>query len=91
MTNDRLDQDARANNPRFRVQIDGEYGAADGSIHLLVDGEEVVMWDSAEWAEDPSLVFVIADCIRSGVSDPDILLAMRGLAPAVITSTTTQA
>lgn len=50
----------------FRVDIAGEYGKNDGSIHLLVDGEEVVMWDSAEWIEDPSLVFVIANAIRKG-------------------------
>jgi hypothetical protein len=50
----------------FEVQIEGEYGVTDGSIHLLKDGEEVVMWDSAEWVEDPSLVYVIANAIRKG-------------------------
>lgn len=50
----------------FTVEIEGEYGVTDGSIHLLIDGEEVVMWDSAEWVEDPSLVYVIANAIRKG-------------------------
>lgn len=50
----------------FEVVIDGEYGTTDGAIYLLVDGSEVVMWDSAEWAEDPSLVYVIANAISKG-------------------------
>jgi len=50
----------------FRVEIDGEYGDPDGSIHLMAGGIELVMWDSREWAEDPSLVFVIAEAIRVG-------------------------
>lgn len=50
----------------FEIVNAGEYGVNDGSIHLMVDGKEVVMWDSAEWAEDPSLVFVIAEAIRKG-------------------------
>lgn len=50
----------------FRVEIDGEYGTEDGSIHLFQGGEEVVMWDSREWIEDPSLVYVIANAIRKG-------------------------
>ena len=58
---------------RFSIAIAGEYGAQDGSIHLLVDGTEVVMWDSAEWAEDPSLVYVIAEAIRRGHRDPESL------------------
>lgn len=52
--------------PSFVLDIDGEYGTIDGSIHLMVDGEEAVMWDSAEWIEDPSLVYVIANAIRKG-------------------------
>lgn len=51
---------------RFEVAIEGEYGVEDGSIRLLQDGKEVVMWDSREWVEDPSLVFVIANAIRKG-------------------------
>lgn len=47
----------------FTVVIAGEYGNNDGSIHLFEDGHEIVMWDSAEWIEDPSLVFVIANAI----------------------------
>lgn len=47
----------------FAVQVEGQYGVTDGSIHLLVDGDEVVMWDSAEWIEDPSLVYVIVNAI----------------------------
>lgn len=56
----------------FRIDIAGEYGDNDGSIHLM-DGEaELVMWDSAEWIEDPSLVFVIANAIRKGFEEgPD--------------------
>jgi hypothetical protein len=50
----------------FTLEIEGEYGEDDGSIHLMVDGQEVVMWDSAEWVEDPSLVYVIANAIRKG-------------------------
>ncbi len=52
----------------FRVEIRGEYGVRDGSIHLFNGDTEIVMWDSAEWEEDPSLVFVIANAIaRRGV------------------------
>lgn len=50
----------------FKLEIEGEYGENDGTIHLLIDGAEIVMWDSAEWAEDPSLVYVIANAIRKG-------------------------
>lgn len=46
------------------VDIVGEYGDPEGSIHIFRDGTEVVMWDSREWIEDPSLVFVIAEAIR---------------------------
>ena len=49
--------------PVVTVEIEGEYGVIDGSIHILVDGRELVMWDSAEWVEDPSLVYVIANAI----------------------------
>lgn len=49
--------------PAFEVQIDGQYGIQDGTIHLIRDGKEIVMWDSAEWVEDPSLVYVIANAI----------------------------
>lgn len=50
----------------FRIDIAGEYGDTDGSIHLFEDSEEIVMWDSAEWVEDPSLVYVIANAIKKG-------------------------
>jgi len=53
----------------FRVDIAGEYGDPDGSIHLMDGERELVMWDSAEWAEDPSLVFVIANAIRIGFAE----------------------
>lgn len=71
-------------NERFAVEIDGEYGVTDGSIHLLIDGREVVMWDSAEWAEDPSLTYVIAEAIRRGYDDPD------ALASSLSSATTTE-
>ena len=54
----------------FRVEIDGEYGEpAEGAVRLMDDDEELVMWDSAEWVEDPSLVFVIANAIRIGYEE----------------------
>ncbi len=46
------------------VEINGEYGVDAGDIHILFNGAELIMWDSAEWQEDPSLVFVIANAIR---------------------------
>jgi hypothetical protein len=56
----------------FRVEIDGEYGAEDGSVRLLDGEEELLVWDSAEWAEDPSLLFVIANAIQVGFTEgPD--------------------
>lgn len=60
----------------FRVEIDGSYGEPDGAVRLLDDDEELVMWDSAEWIEDPSLVFVIANAIEVGHREgPDGLRA----------------
>jgi hypothetical protein len=50
----------------LRVEIDGEYRDPDGSIRLMAGGTELVMWDSQERIEDPSLVFVIAEAIRVG-------------------------
>jgi hypothetical protein len=56
----------------FKVEIEGEYGAEAGSIRLLDGAEELVVWDSAEWCEDPSLVFVIANAIQIGFQEgPD--------------------
>jgi hypothetical protein len=56
----------------FRVEIDGQYGAECGAVRLLDGDEELVMWDSAEWVEDPSLVFVITSAIRIGFTEgPD--------------------
>lgn len=52
------------NDSDVEIDIAGEYGLNDGTIHILVNGQEVVMWDSVEWIEDPSLVFVIANAIR---------------------------
>lgn len=48
------------------VDITGEYGNDTGGIHVSDEHGEIVMWDSAEWQEDPSLVFVIASAIREG-------------------------
>lgn len=53
----------------FKVDIEGEYGDEDGAIRLLDGDEELVMWDSAEWREDPSLVLVIANAIRIGYEE----------------------
>lgn len=50
----------------FHVDVSGEYGVPDGAIYLYDDRDELVMWDSAEWTEDPSLVYVIAEVIRLG-------------------------
>lgn len=61
----------------FAVEIFGEYGEPDGSIHLMDGQTELVMWDSAEWTEDPSLVFVIAEAIRIGYVDGPHVIASR--------------
>jgi hypothetical protein len=53
----------------FRVEIEGQYGEDDGAIRLLDGDEELVMWDSAEWREDPSLVFVVANAIQIGFTE----------------------
>lgn len=50
----------------FRVDIAGEYGTPEGSVHLMDGDEELVMWDSAEWVEDPSLMFVIVNAVVIG-------------------------
>jgi hypothetical protein len=64
----------------FHVEIHGEYGENDGDIHLMDGDEELVMWDSAEWIEDPSLVFVIANAIRKGYSEgPNAIRARIGV------------
>ena len=47
-----------------QVEIAGEYGDDEGSVHIGDEHGEIVMWDSREWAEDPSLVFVIANALR---------------------------
>lgn len=63
----------------FYVEIAGDYGVTEGSIHLhgRADGsDEIVMWDSAEWVEDPSLVYVIVNAIEVGHRDgPDAIRA----------------
>lgn len=47
------------------VEIDGEYGDEDGGgVHISDEHGEIVMWDSQEWIDEPSLVFVIASAIR---------------------------
>lgn len=62
---------AQAQASDVTVQIEGEYGVTDGSIHIHVDGEERVMWDSAEWVEDPSLVYVIVNAVRKYLTDEE--------------------
>lgn len=67
-----LSEAGRAAGSAFRVDIAGEYGNPDGSIHLMDGEHELVMWDSAEWAGDPSLLYVIANAIRIGYTEgPD--------------------
>jgi hypothetical protein len=53
----------------FRVETEGGYGKPDGAIRLMDDDEELVMWDSVEWQEDPSLVYVIANAISVGYTE----------------------
>lgn len=65
----------------MRVEIDGQYGrladgqnleGVEGAIYIFDeddDDREVIMWDSTEWIEDPSLVFVIANAIRLALTD----------------------
>lgn len=53
--------------PKAYIDIDGEYGSDLGSIRIYDKFGEVVMWDCSEWAEDPSLMFVIANAIREAL------------------------
>lgn len=50
----------------FHVVIEGEYGDDEGSIHLMNGDTEIVTWEYREWAEDPSLVFIITYTISQG-------------------------
>lgn len=50
----------------FHVEIHGEYGDDDIDIVLKHGDEEIVMWTSDEWKEDPSLVAVIVNAVRIG-------------------------
>ncbi|ORB76900.1 hypothetical protein BST46_27535 [Mycobacterium timonense] len=60
---------------RLTIRIEGEYGLNEGSIHIEdQNGTEMLMWESAEWSEDPSLVYVIANAITTALSDPDQFL-----------------
>jgi hypothetical protein len=60
----------------FTVEIHGGYGDADVDVVLMDDGQEIVMWTSDEWKEDPSLVSVIANAIRIGYEQgPDAIRA----------------
>lgn len=62
------------------ILIAGEYGVVDGSIHLFnPDGSEKVMWDSAEWVEDPSLVYVIVNAVVQESPDNKIVEALLTL------------
>lgn len=61
----------------FTIDIAGEYGTPEGSIHLLDEHGEIVMWDSAEWVEDPSVVYVIAESIRLGTTEGAAALRER--------------
>lgn len=53
----------------FHVKIDGEYGDDDTQISLMDGTDELVMWTSDEWREDPSLVVVIANAIGIGYTE----------------------
>ena len=72
------DRPSSAPTPGFRVEIEGEYGAEAGAIRLLDGSEELLCWDSAEWCEDPSLLFVIANAIQIGFREgPDGIRVRR--------------
>lgn len=51
-----------------QIDIEGEYGIEDGGIYIYDDKGEVVMWDSSEWIEDPSLVYVIVNVVAEALS-----------------------
>lgn len=55
------------------IEIDGEYGDNDpldaGGIHISDDHGEIVMWDSQEWIDEPSVVFVIATAIQEALAE----------------------
>jgi hypothetical protein len=53
---------------RANVNVDGEYGNPEwGQIEITDADGEIVMWDVAEWTEDPSLVFVIVRAAREAL------------------------
>jgi hypothetical protein len=55
------------------IEIDGEYGNDDpataGGIHIRDDHGEIVMWDSQEWIDEPSVVFIIATAIQEALAE----------------------
>lgn len=53
----------------FHVVIDGEYGDSDNEIRLMDGDDEIVMWSSDEWKEEPSLVAVIVNAVRIGYTE----------------------
>ena len=60
------------------VEITGEYGDDnDGGIHINDEHGEIVMWDSQEWIDEPSLVFVIASAIREVYENGPASLRLR--------------
>lgn len=64
------------------IEIYGEYGENDGTVHIGDEHGEIVMWDSAEWVEDPSLVFVITSAIREAYENGPASLRARVGNPA---------
>jgi hypothetical protein len=49
---------------RVQISVDVEYGNDScGGIYFRDHHGEIVMWDMAEWVNEPSLVAVIAEAI----------------------------
>lgn len=55
----------------FRVSVD--HGA--GEVAILYRGEQVLMWETNEWTDDPEVGLVVAEAIRQAYEEPDQLYA----------------
>jgi len=56
----------------YTVDISGALGRPGGSLHILdAAGNEVLTWDFAEWQDNPTLVYVIADAVHMAAADPE--------------------